>query len=126
VLKLESLRTRFPKRDVSELAAKSSLTREKKCLGVPPFSAEFEGAEIFVPESFWHFWLRFHPDAELIQIWQADVAIMHALDEMLPKRGWEAGPRLNLRHSFSEDEAPHLIPKLFYLFRIGGGAKAFR
>jgi len=45
---------------------------------------------------------------------------------MRPERSREAGARLNLRHSFTEDEAPHLISKLLYLFRIGGGAKAFR
>lgn len=45
---------------------------------------------------------------------------------MRPERSREAGPGLSLRHSFTEDEAPHLISKLLYLFRIGGGAKAFR
>jgi hypothetical protein len=44
---------------------------------------------------------------------------------MRPQRSREAGTRLNLGHSFTKDETPHLIPKLFYLFRIGGGAKAF-
>jgi hypothetical protein len=45
---------------------------------------------------------------------------------MCPKRGGEAGPGFDLRHSSTEDQATHLIPKLLYLFRIGRCAKAFR
>lgn len=47
-------------------------------------------------------------------------------DALVPKRGGKAGPDFDLRHSFTEDEAPHLIAKLLYLVGIGRGSKAFR
>jgi hypothetical protein len=47
-------------------------------------------------------------------------------DALVPKRGGKAGPDFDLRHSFTEDEAPHLIAKLLYLVGIGCGSKALR
>ena len=44
---------------------------------------------------------------------------------MVPKRSGKTGPGLDLQHSFTEDEASHLISQLLYLIRIGGHSKAF-
>jgi hypothetical protein len=63
-----------------ELAPNRSLTSEKKGLRILAFPAEFERAEILVPWPFRHGWLRFHPHAELIQVLQADIAVVYALD----------------------------------------------
>ena len=51
---------------------------------------------------------------------------MHALDEMVPKSGRESGPGLDLRHSLTKNEAPHLISQMLHLIGICRGAKAFR
>jgi hypothetical protein len=45
---------------------------------------------------------------------------------MVADRGRASGPGFDLRHSFSEDETPQLIPQFLYLFRIGRRPEAFR
>lgn len=49
---------------------------------------------------------------------------MHAPEQVVAEGCGEPG--LDLRHSFTEDEASHLIAQLLYLFRVGRCSKAFR
>jgi hypothetical protein len=46
--------------------------------------------------------------------------------EVVPQRSGKARPGLDLRHSFPEDKAPHLIAELLYLFRVGCVSEALR
>jgi hypothetical protein len=118
-----------------EAAPNGHLAGKQKRPGISALATELERAEILVPRSFWHIGLRFHPEAELIQILEADIALMHALDQVIPKSGGKFGPGLDLRHSFTrqhspasltEDESPHLVAQLLYLIGIRRRAKAFR
>jgi len=100
------------------------LARDQKRLRILAFTAKFERTEILVPLSLGYVGLRFHPKTKLVEILQAYMAVVHALDQMVPKRDWESGPDFNLRHLLTEDESSHLIAQLLYLFRIGGRSKS--
>lgn len=112
-------------RECLEFTPHSRLSSEKKRLRIFALAAEFERAEILVPESFWQIRFRFHPETELVQVLQADVAVTHAFDKVVPKRSRESGPGLDLRHLLTEDKASHLIAELLDLFGIRRCSKAF-
>jgi len=108
--------------------------RQKKGFWIPPLAAELERAKIFAPRSLGNFWLRFHPKAQLIQVGESDVAVVHALDKMVSNGGGQRGPSLDLRHHspgvthlvlLAKDETTQLVAQLLDLFRIIGGAEAF-
>ena len=67
-----------------QLASEDNLVCQKKRLGVPACAAELERAEILVPRPFRHIRLRFHPETESVQVVHADVAVTHALDQVVP------------------------------------------
>lgn len=46
---------------------------------------------------FGNFWSSLHPDTESVQDGNADVSVMHTIDEVLPYRTRQVGPRLDLR-----------------------------
>jgi hypothetical protein len=56
------------------------LSGEKKSFCVFAVATQFERAEILVPRFFWNFGSRFNPDAKLVQVLEADLAITHAFD----------------------------------------------
>jgi hypothetical protein len=56
------------------------LASEEKCLGIVALAAEFERTEVFEPASFGNVWSFLHPYSELVQIIEADVPVVHALD----------------------------------------------
>jgi hypothetical protein len=70
----------------------------------------------------------------LIEVFEANIAVVHALDQMVTNGGGEPGPGLDL-HSVNPDsstqalfpkhEAAQLVSQLFDLFGIAGGAEAF-
>lgn len=45
-------------------------------------TANFEGVEILVPRTFWHFGLRLDPEAKLIQVGDGDSAVAHEVNEV--------------------------------------------
>jgi hypothetical protein len=51
------------------------LPREQECLRVPAFAAEHEGAEVLVPATQRNLWPGFDPNAEAVQIVDADARI---------------------------------------------------
>ena len=61
--------------------------RQEEGFWIPTLAAEFERAKILIPRSFGHLWLRFHPKPQLIQVIEIDVAIVHALDQMVANGG---------------------------------------
>jgi len=56
----------WPNIDQSKACGHGQLDPREEMFGMLAFAAEFERAEILVPGAFWHFWLGFHPDTELI------------------------------------------------------------
>ena len=55
---------------------------------------------------------------------QADIAVVQALDEMVPNRCGQARPGLDLRHSLTENETAHLVAQLLRFFWIRCRTKA--
>ncbi len=104
-----------------------SLTGKQKCLRELAFAAKLERAEILVPRSVGHHRSRFDPNAQLVEVFQADIAVVHGLDEMVANGGGKPGPSFDLRHasptSFAEDEAAQFVAQLPDLLRITGGAE---
>jgi hypothetical protein len=64
-----------------------NLMRKKESFGIAAFAAEFERPKILIPWTFGHLWLRFHPNPQLIQVIEIDVAIVHAIDQMVTNAG---------------------------------------
>jgi hypothetical protein len=85
-------------RDELKLLTACHLVSEKKGLWIPPLAAQFERAKILAPWSFGNFWLRFHPKAQLIEVGESDMAVVHALDQMVSNRDGQREPSLDLRH----------------------------
>src|SRR5262249_38092620 len=81
-----------------ELGSGCRLSWKQKCLWVTSLATELERTEILVPETLRHFRFRFQPETELIQIIQADLSVMHALDQMLANGLRQPRPRFNLWH----------------------------
>ena len=71
---------------------------EQKRFGIGPAAADLERAEILVPVTVGHFRARLDPKAKLIKIRDADRAITHPFDEMLPYPFGQAFPAFELRH----------------------------
>ena len=58
----------------------------------------WDRAEVLTPVAYRNFWPRFDPETKLMQVGDADVAIAHALDEMLADSRREIVPDVNLGH----------------------------
>lgn len=82
----------------SEAFALRNLPSDQERFGVGSAAADLERAEILVPVTVGHFRARFYPQAELIEIRDADRAIAHPLGQMLPYPSGQAVPALELRH----------------------------
>jgi hypothetical protein len=65
----------------------------------------------------------------VVQVYQADVSVVHAFDQMVTNGGGEPRPSLDLHwvnsELFAKYEASQLIAQLLDLVGIAGGAKAF-
>ena len=84
--------------DELELMTARQLIRQEEGFGILALATQFERAKILVPRSFGNVWLRFHPKAQLIQVGESDMAVMHTLDQMVSNGGGQRGPCLDLRH----------------------------
>ena len=96
------------------------LASKKERFGIPAFSAKFEGAEVFVPVALRYLGACLNPKAKAIQVFEADVAVAHPLDEMIPYRSREFGPDREFRHLLAENEAAQFIAQALGFFRVGG------
>jgi hypothetical protein len=93
------------------------IRREEK-FWVFAFATQFERAEILVPRFFWNFgFSRFNPDAKLIQVLEADLAITHAIDQLIADSSRETRPGFRSEALLSEYEASQFVPQPFYLVR---------
>jgi hypothetical protein len=97
---------------------------KKKCLGIFALAAEFERAEIFEPESLGDVRSCLQPNPELVEVIEADVAVVHALGQMVANGYGDARPGLNLGHLLTENQAAQLVAKALRLFGIARCAKA--
>jgi hypothetical protein len=61
----------------------------------------------------------------LVQVFDADITIVHALDQVAANGRGKPGPGFNLGHClFAKNEAAEGIPKLLHLIGVTGHAKA--
>ena len=60
-----------------------NLMRQEESLRIAAFATKLERAEVFVPRAFRDFRLGFHPKPQLVQIVKTNVAVVHALDQMV-------------------------------------------
>jgi len=95
-----------------------SLPSDQERFGVGSAAADLERAEILVPVTVGHFRTRLDPEAKLIEIRDADRAITHPLDQMLPYPFGQAVPAFELRHLAAEDHAAELIAQAASRFGI--------
>src|SRR5208337_2742102 len=59
------------------------LAGKKKCLGIFALAAQFEGTEILIPRPRGDNRFSLQPNAEMVEIVEADVAVAHSLDQMV-------------------------------------------
>jgi len=89
-----------------------------------------ERTEILVPRCLGDVWLGFHPKPQLVEVFEANVAVAHSLDQMIAHGGGQPSPSLDLHSSalvlVAKHEAAQLVSQLLDLFRVVGGAEAFR
>lgn len=90
-------RTYLQKRQ-SEGFALRSLPSDQERFGVGSAAADLERAEILRPITVGNFRARLDPQAKLIEIRDADRAITHPLDQMLPYPFGQPVPAFELRH----------------------------
>jgi hypothetical protein len=95
---------------MSKLSSFCSLAREQKCLAECSFTAQLERSEIFKPWAVRNIWLGLNPKAELIQIVEADLAVAHALDQMVSYGLRQPRPALELRHYSPKTKRPNSSP----------------
>jgi hypothetical protein len=69
---------------------------KKKCLRILALSAEFERAEIFEPGTFGD--IRSCLQPETVEVVEAHVTVVHALDQMIANGCGDARPGLDLGH----------------------------
>jgi hypothetical protein len=62
------------------------LTGQKKGFWIATLAAKLEGAEVLVPQTFRDVWLRFHPEPKLVQVVEANIAIVHTSDQVVAYR----------------------------------------
>jgi len=67
-----------------------NLVSQKERFWIPAFAAEFERAKVLVPRSFGGVWIGFHPEPQLVQVGEADISVVHALDQMVTNGGGKA------------------------------------
>lgn len=101
------------------------LSSEKKSFRVLAFATQFERAEILVPGFSRHFGSGFNPDAKLVQVFEADLAITHALDQVVTDRSRETRPCFDAA-LLSEHEASQFVPQPLHLVRVCRCPKAVR
>jgi hypothetical protein len=88
--------------ELLELLSSRSLTWQQECFGKFAFAAKLERAEILVPRSLRNIWFQADPDSQLVKVFQADVAVVHPVDEMVADGGGKPGPGFDLRHGSPE------------------------
>ncbi len=74
------------------LAAK----QERFCQRTTP--ANLERSKVLIPVAFGDFWTGINPKPELIQIGDADRAVAHSINQMLPDTLWKILPLPDLWH----------------------------
>src|SRR5271155_5845227 len=94
-----------------EFFAGRCLAREKECLGIFALAAEFEWAEIFEPWSFGNVRFCLQPNAKTVEVVQADIAVMHTLDQMVPNGCWDARPGFDRGHYSPKTKRPNSSPR---------------
>lgn len=99
------------------------LARQEECFGVAGFAAQFERSEIFMPKAFGNLRAGLNPQAKLVQIIEADLAITHTLDKMVTDRLRQSRPTCDLRHLLSKHKAPQLFTQPLRFFSILRGAE---
>ena len=75
-----------------EFFALCCLAGKKKCLRILALSAEFERAEIFEPGTFGDIRFCLQPDPETVEVVEAHVTVVHALDQMIANGCGDARP----------------------------------
>ena len=112
---------------MSESLALGRLALQEKSLGESALAADFEGAKIFVPGTLGYLGLRLDPKAELIKVGDGDIAVAHAVDQMLTDVRGQFSPAGNLWHqspaSAAKYHATQFISEALGFLRIGGVAK---
>jgi hypothetical protein len=101
------------------------LACEKKSFWIFTLAAEFEGAEVLEPRAFGYDWARLDPKTEQVEIFHADVALVHALNQVSADGGRKARPGFDSRHLFPKHKPPQLVAQALDLRRIVGGAELF-
>src|SRR5215472_17613662 len=85
----------------------------QECFRIAAFAAQLERAEVLVPQPFRYFRFGFHPETQLIEIVQADLAVVHSLDQMSANGGGQPRPRFDLRHYSPKTKRPSSSPRRF-------------
>jgi hypothetical protein len=105
------------------------LTCQKKCLGKTSFTAEFERSKVFVPLTLRNLGLRFHPNPELIQVLQIDIAVAHTLNQVISNSRREPRPRLDVRHELlhllAKNKSAHFVAQSLYFIWVVSASKLF-
>jgi hypothetical protein len=91
------------------------LACEKKSLWIFTLAAELERAEVLKPRALRNDWARLDPETEQVEIFQADVAFVHALNQMSADGGRKPRPGFDARHLFTEDQPPQLVAQALNL-----------
>jgi hypothetical protein len=90
-----SLRSWFGMHSCLHLLSCCWLACKKKSLWIFALAAELERPEVLVPRAFGDGRVRFDPKAEQVEIFEADVALVHAAQSN--ERGWRAGVATRFR-----------------------------
>src|SRR5580692_4032325 len=72
------------------------LTRQKKRLWIFAFAAKLERTKILVPRRLGDIWLGFHPKPQLVEVFEANVAVAHTLHQVVANGDRKPGPGLDL------------------------------
>jgi hypothetical protein len=76
-----------PPEALLELLSFRDLAWQEKRFEIASFAAQLERSEILVPEAFRNIRFRLNPQAELVQVIEADLTVAHAIDKMIADRG---------------------------------------
>ena len=83
---------------MSEGLALGRLATKQERLWVRAVAADLEGTEVLKPVTLRHFRLRVNPEAELIEVGDADGAVAHPVDQVLTDVWRQIAPTLDLGH----------------------------
>ena len=97
----------------SQLFSPRNLAWQEECFRIPTFAAKLERTKVLVPRPFRYVGLRLQPKAQSIQVFNLDVTVAHAVDQVLADGGGNSRPSFNLRHHSPKTNRPNSSPRAF-------------